>query len=253
MSAAIYNLIANSIDPNDNKLYLLLNAVVPLITSVVALPPIVQHSPTEAFPSDATYHDPVNFFFLTALAIITGLYLLLLNSISSSASIARLVLSGAIFLLVLPCVTPGMVYGWKWARKVFNFSYQLEGPSFSLIDDDDLDIHKELMGTETPSPHDFSDSDFNEDDFYNNDLFKDQLVVLGEEHSTRMLIRKWDFWLYYFAYFCGGTLGLVYSNNLGQISQSLGYHSDISSLVSLYSACSFFGRLLSTTPDFLQG
>ncbi|EYU42267.1 hypothetical protein MIMGU_mgv1a019404mg [Erythranthe guttata] len=77
-------------------------------------------------------------------------------------------------------------------------------------------------------------------------------VVLGDEHSTRVLIRSRDFWLYYVAYLCGGTLGLVYSNNLGQISESLGFHSDVGSLVSLYSACSFFGRLLSTTPEFFR-
>ncbi|KAL8542458.1 hypothetical protein ACS0TY_003354 [Phlomoides rotata] len=230
VSAAIYNLIANSINPNDNKLYLLLNALVPLIISVVSLPLIIRHTST-----DVLYHrpiSPVNFLILTAVAVITGLYLLLLNSIASTASTAHLILSGAMLLLVLPVVIPRII--------------RLRESSSSVIDNDDLDIHKELMGTETS---DFSDSDLNEDDSY----IKDQLVVLGEEHSTRMLIRNWDFWLYYFTYFCGGTLGLVYSNNLGQISESLGYHSDIGSLVSQYSACSFFGRLFSSAPDFLRG
>lgn len=77
--------------------------------------------------------------------------------------------------------------------------------------------------------------------------------MLGEEHPTRLLMRRWDFWLYYIAYFCGGTIGLVYSNNLGQISQSLGHGSQTTSLVTLYSTCSFFGRLLSAAPDFLSG
>ncbi|KAL0008312.1 hypothetical protein SO802_009814 [Lithocarpus litseifolius] len=81
---------------------------------------------------------------------------------------------------------------------------------------------------------------------------KDRLIVLGEEHPARLLVRRWDFWLYYLAYFCGGTLGLVYSNNLGQISESLGYSTITSSLVTLYSTCSFFGRLLSAAPDFLR-
>lgn len=221
VSAAIYNLIATSIDPNDSKLYLLLNALAPLLISIIALPLIVHH--------DTLYHgpiSPVNFLILTALAVITGLHLLLLNPIASTASAGRLILSGAIVLLLLPLVIPRII--------------QLREPSSSSID---IDIHKELMGTETSS---FSED---EDDSYN----KDQLVVLGDEHSTRMLVRNWDFWLYYFTYFCGGTLGLVYSNNLGQISESLGYHSDIGSLVSLYSACSFFGRLLTSAPDFLRG
>ncbi|KAG8363535.1 hypothetical protein BUALT_Bualt19G0032500 [Buddleja alternifolia] len=230
VSAALYNLIANSIDPNDNKLYLLLNAIIPLITSLIALPPIIHPST----PPDPTRHDSTNFLFLTALATITGLYLLVLNSISSYASIARLVLFGAIFLLVLPLCTPSIVHFWKRARRA--------------IDEYDLGVHEEFLGTETPSPDALLDSGesyyLKEEDSCN--------IVLGEEHSARLLVRQWDFWLYYVAYFCGGTLGLVYSNNLGQISESLGYRSDISSLVSLYSACSFFGRLLSTSPDFLQ-
>ncbi|CBI39995.3 unnamed protein product, partial [Vitis vinifera] len=67
-----------------------------------------------------------------------------------------------------------------------------------------------------------------------------------------MLVRRWDFWLYYIAYLCGGTIGLAYSNNLGQISESLGYSSETNMIVTLYSACSFFGRLLSAAPDFLK-
>ena len=81
---------------------------------------------------------------------------------------------------------------------------------------------------------------------------KDQLVRLGEEHPAWMLVRRWDFWLYYIAYLCGGTIGLAYSNNLGQISESLGYSSETNMIVTLYSACSFFGRLLSAAPDFLK-
>jgi hypothetical protein len=50
---------------------------------------------------------------------------------------------------------------------------------------------------------------------------KGYLVVLGEEHSAKKLIRCVDSWLYYTAYLCGATVGLVYSNNMGQIAQSL--------------------------------
>jgi hypothetical protein len=40
-----------------------------------------------------------------------------------------------------------------------------------------------------------------------------------------------DFWLYYTAYFCGATVGLVYSNNLGQIAQSLHQQSQLTMLL----------------------
>ncbi|KAJ6695710.1 putative NODULIN-LIKE PROTEIN [Salix koriyanagi] len=81
---------------------------------------------------------------------------------------------------------------------------------------------------------------------------KDQLAMLGEEHPAWLLVRRLDFWLYYIAYFCGGTIGLVYSNNLGQIAESLGQSSNTTTLVTLYSSFSFFGRLLSAAPDYIR-
>ncbi|KAK4416150.1 protein NUCLEAR FUSION defective [Sesamum alatum] len=245
VSGAMYNLIANSINPNDHKLFLLLNAVLPLITSGAALLLMIRHSPPDAPPPDSPHrHDSTNFLILTALAITTGLYLLVLNSASSDAVVARLVLTGAVVFLVLPLVTPRMVQG------VVDISFQQEDSSFNLIDKD----HKELLEVQTQRPDGFLDRDLNEEDFDKNPQCKDEgpMVVLGEEHSTKLLITRLEFWLYYVAYLCGGTLGLVYSNNLGQISESLGYQSDVGSLLSLYSACSFFGRLLSTAPDFLR-
>jgi hypothetical protein len=83
-------------------------------------------------------------------------------------------------------------------------------------------------------------------------LEKGRILVLGEEHSAKKLIRRVDFWLYYTAYFCGATVGLVYSNNLGQIAQSLNLQPRLTMLLAIYSSCSFFGRLLSALPDFLH-
>ncbi|CAL4912028.1 unnamed protein product [Urochloa decumbens] len=83
-------------------------------------------------------------------------------------------------------------------------------------------------------------------------LDKGRLVVLGEEHSAKRLIGCVDFWLYYTAYFCGATVGLVYSNNLGQIAQSLHQQSQLTMLLAVYSSFSFFGRLLSALPDLLH-
>jgi hypothetical protein len=76
--------------------------------------------------------------------------------------------------------------------------------------------------------------------------------VLGEEHTAKRLIGRVDFWLYYTAYFCGATVGLVYSNNLGQIAESLHHQSQLTMLLAVYSSFSFFGRLLSALPDFLH-
>ncbi|MBA0618577.1 hypothetical protein Godav_027897 [Gossypium davidsonii] len=256
VSAALYTLIANAINPDDETLYLFLNALVPLLASSLALVPILRQPPLQLLSTDTTGRDSFVFFVLNVLAVFTGLYLLLLNSLSSKASRARILLGGALILLLLPLCLPGIVCGRSWARRtVHTPAFCLEGPTFSSFDPDDFDqLHKELIGNDrnnnSSSVNPFSET--NKEGLFGMIMEKGRLTVLGEEHPARLLVRRLDFWLYYVAYFCGGTIGLVYSNNLGQIAQSLGYYSQISAIVTLYSSFSFFGRLLSAAPDFMR-
>lgn len=256
VSAALYTLIANAINPSDTSFYLFLNALVPLFTSGVALIPILRQPPDlQQLPADSTRRDPLIFFCLYILAIMTGLYLLLLNSLSSDASTARLLFAGATALLALPLCLPGIVYAREWACRTIYASFRFDSSSFNLIDPDVMELRKELIGNDqliSNGVNTTSYSVIDKEGCFGKVMEKDRLTVLGEEHPVRLLVRRWDFWLYFFAYFCGGTIGLVYSNNLGQIAQSLGYSSMTSSLVTLYSSCSFFGRLLSAAPDFLR-
>ncbi|KAJ6421870.1 hypothetical protein OIU84_026906 [Salix udensis] len=76
----------------------------------------------------------------------------------------------------------------------------------------------------------------------------DQVISVKEDIGAMSMLKRVDFWLYFFVYFSGATLGLVYLNNLGQIAESRGF-SGTSSLVSLSSSFGFFGRLL---PSFLD-
>ena len=154
-----------------------------------------------------------------------------------------------------------------WFCQTVNTSFCLDGSGFILVDADDLELHKELI-TRTGSNNGSGVSNVLKSDGSNHELVgynltqqescceklirKDQLVMLGEEHQARMLVRRLDFWLYYIAYLCGGTIGLVYSNNLGQIAQSLGHSSNTSALITNYSAFSYFGRLLSAAPDYIR-
>ncbi|KAL6289603.1 hypothetical protein ACE6H2_007113 [Prunus campanulata] len=264
VSAALYTLIANAINPNDDTIYLFLNALVPLFASGAALIPVLRQPPIQSLRADATRLDSIIFLCLIILAVITGLYLLLLNSLSSDVSKARMLLVGALFLLILPLCLPGIAYAREWARRNFPSRFPSDNSStFNLVDPDDFELHKELIaGSESTNAtsatnansHGLIDTEgfFKCFECFGKLMEKDRLTVLGEEHSAKLLVRRWDFWLYYAAYFCGGTIGLVYSNNLGQISQSLGYSSLTSSLVTLYSSCSFFGRLLSAAPEFLR-
>ncbi|XP_022747291.1 protein NUCLEAR FUSION DEFECTIVE 4-like [Durio zibethinus] len=253
VSAAIYTLIANAINPDDDTLYLFLNALVPLLASSLALIPILRQAPLQLLSTDAINRDSFIFIILNVLAVITGLYLLLLNSLSSEALRARILLVGALILLLLPLCLPGIVCGRNWARRNIHTSFCLDGSTFSLFDPDDLELHKELIGSDQNNS--LSVDSFcvtNTEGFIGKVMEKGRLTMLGEEHTARLLARRLDFWLYYVAYFCGGTIGLVYSNNLGQIAQSRGYYSQISTVVTLYSSFSFFGRLLSAAPDFLR-
>ncbi|XP_071705564.1 protein NUCLEAR FUSION DEFECTIVE 4 [Rutidosis leptorrhynchoides] len=244
VSAALYNLAAKAINPSSYSLYLLLNAFIPLFTSFAALGPILRQPPPNPFPSTVTNNDRFIFIMLNILAIVTGLYLLFIPSISNHA---KVIFFGAIGLLILPLGIPGMVYARNWFNITVYPKILVSKSSFYLLDDDDDNHYKEL-------------DDCSDDNTFENGtkgcwqtlMTSDKLGTLEEEHDYKRLLRRIDFWLYYLAYFCGGTIGLVYSNNIGQIAQSLGLDSSTSTLITLYSSFSFFGRLLSATPDVLK-
>ncbi|CAN1306407.1 Protein NUCLEAR FUSION DEFECTIVE 4, partial [Linum perenne] len=264
VSAALYTLAANSIDSSSDEVYLLLNALVPLIVSILALVPILRQPTLDPLPPDGLSRDSLVFVILFFLAILNGIYLLLFGSNTADGTIAHLRLGGAIFLLILPLCIPGVVIARQWFRQAINnTNFQLaEGSKFMLVDVDELELHRELMNTENgakgkdssaPVQKNPGESDDEKVSCLNAVVEKDKLAMLGEEHTAWLLVRRVDFWLYFFAYFCGGTIGLVYSNNLGQIAQSLGQVSKTTTLVTVYSAFSFFGRLLSAAPDFMRG
>ncbi|CAL1386666.1 unnamed protein product [Linum trigynum] len=269
VSAALYTLAANAIDSSSNEVYLLLNALFPIITSIVALVPILRQPNLDPLPPDGVRRDSVVFLILNSLAVLNGIYLLLFGSNTDDITVAHLRFAGAIFLLVLPLCIPGIVYARQWFHHAINTSFQIpEGSTFMLVDVDDLELHKELLARDTTNNGD-GDFTWNDstlvlksiDDDESRDrkgnccegvVGRDKLAMLGEEHTAWLLVRRMDFWLYFLAYFCGGTIGLVYSNNLGQIAQSLGQGSCTTSLVTVYSSFSFFGRLLSAAPDFIR-
>jgi hypothetical protein len=64
----------------------------------------------------------------------------------------------------------------------------------------------------------------------------------GEDFTLRQALVKADFWLLFFGLWCGAGSGLMVIDNLGQISQSLGYK-DPHIFVALISIWNFLGRL----------
>lgn len=262
LSAALYNLCTNAINPSSDTLYLLLNAVIPFITSFAALPPILLQTSIRPLPSDAVRRDSLIFLLLNFWAVLTGLYLLLFTS--SDSRTARFLFSGAVFLLGLPLCIPGVVYAKAWFHRMVNSSFRLHETGFILVGVDDLELHKQLIITQDSSAMGNGDAQTINESLSGCEtggenrgccgrvMEKDRLAILGEEHKARVLVSRVDFWLYYVAYFCGGTVGLVYSNNIGQIAESLGDGVKTTNLVTLYSSFSFFGRLLSAAPDYVR-
>ncbi|KAJ0989859.1 hypothetical protein J5N97_008215 [Dioscorea zingiberensis] len=236
VSAAVYSLVAKALG-SSSSVYLLLNAALPLVASAVSLPPILRHHPVRVYVSPRARADTHTFLLLYALAFITGIYLLSLNLVSTSRLTACILLAGAIALLLIPLCIPCLVCS-EESRSQHAQLHKTLLVDYQSSTEDDVFMEggglwkswccDQLLGT-------------------------DRLLVLGEEHGVKKLMRRVDFWLYYLAYLCGATIGLVYSNNLGQIAQSLGKESQTTMLVTIYSSCSFFGRLLSAAPDFLMG
>ncbi|PWA95834.1 nodulin-like, Major facilitator superfamily domain protein [Artemisia annua] len=242
VTAALYNIIATKLTPNKNTSYLLLNALIPFIVAIAALGPILQQPGSDIdhqIDETVVKDDAYVFVCMYMLAAVTGLYLLFTESKSQNIYIV------AILLIVLPFVFPKIVYlVKKLYRAYYSDGKPVEGPKYNLVE---IKYHEE----------------YTEESFapiekknllgwvFDMTIEKGRLKVLGEEHSVALLVTRCDFWLYYIAYFCGGALGLVYSNNLGQIAQSLGYISETKALVTMYSTCSFFGRLLSAASDLV--
>uniref|UniRef100_A0A804N5P9 Uncharacterized protein n=1 Tax=Zea mays TaxID=4577 RepID=A0A804N5P9_MAIZE len=193
LSAPFYTLFANALSPFSPAVYLLLNAILPLAVSVLALPAILLCHKNEGH------------------------------------------IQSAMVLLALPLIIPACS----------SCSYvDTDGPDPAYDDP-----HKPLL---ISNSHQMESNAMMQKPKENQMQVKGRLETLGEEHSAKKLIRCVDFWLYYTAYFCGATVGLIYNNNLGQIAQSLHQQSQLTMLLVVYSSCSFFGRLLSTLPDLLH-
>ncbi|XP_010435646.2 PREDICTED: protein NUCLEAR FUSION DEFECTIVE 4-like [Camelina sativa] len=232
ISAALYTLGHEAISGKSSAssdIYLLLNSLIPLIVSVLALWPVLTN-PHDSGSSCRTRDEFRVFVAFNVLALITCFYLLLPSSGTYLASSPRWHFLGAIFLLLFPLCVPFLDYVHRALQSLRSSGYtvvDVEDPK--ILDNVSLDHQKS-----------------------NAEEGCDQ-VRLGDEHSLGTLVCSLEFWLYYVVYFCGGTIGLVYSNNLGQIAQSLGQsRSNAKSLVTLFSAFSFLGRLLSSAPDFTR-
>lgn len=245
LTAKIFTDIVNVVVRNSSssteraKIYLLLNATVPLLVSIVAAP-VVRH--VQIGKSKKLESGFMLMFFIT---IATGIYAV----ISSLDSVVGFLPSFAVAIgmggfLLIPFAVP-IVEKFKetrqqkcWIRKV--------APSSARVCSVNTDDHHQF---------DFDNNNNNNTVVVDvvssssesvKEIFE---VRVREEIGAIRMLRRIEFWLYFFVYLFGVTLGLVYMNNLGQIVESRG-SSRTTALVSLSSSFVFFGRIIPSLLDY---
>ncbi|TKY56575.1 NUCLEAR FUSION DEFECTIVE 4 [Spatholobus suberectus] len=223
LSAKIYSSIVDAVPGHKKaKTFLFLNSVLPVIVGLIAAPVVREIEVTRP------EHTAVGFVVMFVITIATGIYAVMssLQFVSSKISpFGNLI--GVLVSLLFPLLVPlsvkinALVGSWHKNRekqRVYHFTAE-EGQNEERIENE----LKE--GGEV------------------------QEVGVREEIGVKLMLIRIDFWLYFFVYLFGATLGLVYLNNLGQIAESRAY-SGTSSLVSLSSSFGFFGRLMPSIVDY---
>jgi len=255
LSPAIYSCLSSILDPGNPSLYLLLNSIVPVVVGVI-LAVILHLSQLQmtAIEDDA---DRKFMILCTLIALATAIYSIVFEFLPhGKRQLEGVYFAVLILLLMAPIYIPIKVFLNSLRSEVKVNAYisspEQHNPTFNercevgFIETEDNKINIQSL--------DIENSLQTVQNFDSTNRSRFELISvppLGEEHGIMQLLRSIDFWLYYFVYFCGGTVGIVYMNNLGQIVQSLGY-SKTPILVSLVSSFGFFGRIASGLPDYIQ-
>ncbi|XP_052185298.1 protein NUCLEAR FUSION DEFECTIVE 4-like [Diospyros lotus] len=221
LSAKIYTDLVDAVSPSSAieraKAYLLLNSTLPLLVCIAAsvIVRVVNGGKSRKIQG--------GFALMFAITIATGTFAVItsFNSMSSSGLLRLIIVIGMGVFLLAPLAIPFAEKAMETLQKKCLIRRDIKVHDLTNIDDHIEEGPKIENGTVAE--------------------IKEGSEV--EETGVKTMLMKVDFWLYFFVYLCGATLGLVYMNNLGQIAESRGY-SRTSSLVSLSSSFGFFGRLV---------
>ncbi|XP_047939626.1 protein NUCLEAR FUSION DEFECTIVE 4-like [Salvia hispanica] len=220
LSAKLYTDIVDVIaDSNSSsaraKAFLLLNSALPLLVCL-AVAPLARGAVV-----GKSKRLSRGFFAMFVISMVTGVFAVVtsLKAVVTSLIPSYAILAGMVVILLLPLVVPaGEKVTETVRRRCLIAVHHHDGGGEAVVEKDvESDANVEGVG-----------------------------VV--DEIGPLVMVRRLEFWLYFFVYLFGATLGLVFVNNLAQIAESRGC-SGTSSLVSLSAAFSFFGRLL---PSFLD-
>ncbi|KAF2296880.1 hypothetical protein GH714_010921 [Hevea brasiliensis] len=230
LSAKIYTVIVDalfvSFPEKKAKAYLLFNSILPFLVSVLAAPVV-----RDIINIVNGKNIKSGFMVMFIITIATGIYAVITSLRSMPSGLPPFGNAiGVLVFLLAPLVIPlavkirEILAAKSWINreaKVYNFTVE-------------ENVNVERMENGVKEGDDTREA-----------------IELGvkEEIGVKLMLKRLNFWLYFFIYLSGATLGLVYLNNLGQIAESRGC-SRTSSLVSLSSSFGFFGRLMPSLVDY---
>ncbi|KAI4305358.1 hypothetical protein L6164_028733 [Bauhinia variegata] len=233
LSAKIYTNIVEAVSPQHKaRTFLLLNAVLPAIVTIITAPF------AREIENTGSKQMGIGFIVMFAVTIGTGIYAVATSLQSVSRKMSALsILIGILVSLLLPLIIPvsmkfkELADAWKMKRERLRV-YHSTVEQNSVAAEERMENDEEKEGEEEEESREVQESD-----------------VSREEIGWNLMLRRIDFWLYYFVYLFGATIGMVFLNNLGQIAESRGF-SSTNSLVSLSSSFGFFGRLMPSLVDY---
>ncbi|CAK8566029.1 unnamed protein product [Lathyrus sativus] len=219
LSAKIYTSIVDVVSShNKAKTFLFLNSIVPVAVCLI-LAPIVKEIEVKN-----SKHSTVVFALMFVITIGTGIFAVISSLQIFTNKISSLgVLMGLLVSLLLPLLLPICVKIKELVDSLHKKRESLRIYHFTM--EENIDKESNMKEGE------------------------DSCVM--EEIGVKLMLKRMNFWLYFFVYFFGATVGLVFLNNLGQIAESRG-SSATSYLVSLSSSFGFFGRLIPSLIDYFS-
>lgn len=230
LSAKIYTVLVDalffSFPDKRAKAYLLLNSILPFLVSVLAAPVV-----RDVVDIGNSKNMKSGFMVMFIITIVTGIFAVITSLKSMASGLPPLGNAiGVVGFLLAPLVIPLAVKIREVLAAKWMLNREAKVHTFTAEENDDA----ERM-----------ESGVKEGD----DTREAIEVGVKEEIGVKLMLTRLNFWLYFFVYLCGATLGIVYLNNLGQIAESRGC-SGTSSLVSLSSSFGFFGRLIPSLVDY---
>ncbi|KAL6841407.1 hypothetical protein ACP4OV_028925 [Aristida adscensionis] len=238
LSAKFYTTMADTIPRaatasySTTKVYLLLNAVVPMVVALAVAPSLraVELKDKKKKKTQAP------FLAMFAITLATGGCAIVGSIGAKSIGLStRQHMVSFYVLLALPILIPLALKASERVAKIRETKRENR-------------VHDHDVADEVPAETAVSVLELEAEDKQDGEEAELEQSGGQEEVGGLRLMRRLDFWLYFFSYLFSATLGLVFLNNLGQIAESRGL-ADASTLVSLSSSFGFFGRLL---PAFLD-